>query len=240
MHMNLTDVVWAAAQALRLLAAAPAAWLLLVLAYLVVVEGLMFLPRVGFVLKLWAAAVGQAPVLVMAALVAAGQPLGADTPAALGRALLLPAASQAVLALGPLLAFGLGLLLLRRRAGPAALRFFFGQVWRDKPPPARDFLAFKLAMHAAALPFVFVPAAVVLAGQGGLDGLRQGLALAWAHPWALGGLGLAGVMFERLSMRLSRRLPSPWGAVAAGLLLPGFVAFSFAWLYTLSALAVAR
>lgn len=238
MHMNLSDVVWAAAQALRLLAAAPWAWLLLVLAYLLVVEGLMFVPRAGFVLKLWVAAVGQAPMLVMAALLAAGQPVAAG---ALWQSMaVLSPASQAVLALGPLLAFGLGLLLLRQRAGPAALRFFFGNIRKDKPPPAPDFLRFKLAMHVVSLPFVFVPAAVVLAGQGGLDGLRLGLSLAAAHPWALGALGLAGVMFERLAMRLPRRLPKPWGALATGMLLPGFLGFSFAWLYALSALAVAR
>lgn len=237
MHISLSDVVWAAAQALHLLAAAPGAWLALVLVYLAVVESLMFVPRVGFVLKLWLAAVGQAPVLVMAAAVAAGRPVDL---AALWQALLQPPASQLVLALGPWLSFGLGLALLWHRAGPAGLRFFFGNILRDKPPPAPDFLAFKLAMHAVSLPFTFVPAAVVLAGQGGLDGLRLGLSLAWAHPWALGCLGLAGMMFERLSMRLPKALPKPWGALAVGVFLVGFLGFSFAWLYVLSALAVAR
>ncbi|MEK8049139.1 hypothetical protein AACH10_02705 [Ideonella sp. DXS22W] len=241
MHMNLSDVVWALGQALQLLAAAPWAWLGLVLAYLLVVESLMFVPRVGFVLKLWAASLGQAPVLAIAALLAAG-------PAASGlamwqagtQALAQPPASQAALALGPLLAFAAGLVLLWRRAGTVPLRFFFGNVLRDAPPAKHDFLAFKLVMHGAGLPFVFVPAAVVLAGRPGWDGLWHGLTLAWAHPWALGVLGLAGVMFERLSARLATRLPRPWSGLALVPLLLGFVGLSFAWLYALSALAVAR
>lgn len=237
MHMNLSDVVWAMAQALLLLAAAPLVWLGAVLAYLLIVESLMFVPRLGFVLKLWVAGVAQAPLLALAARVAARQPI--DLPA-LWQACLQPPASQLALALGPLLAFGLGLVLLHRRAGAPALRFFFGNVLKDKPPPAQHFLAFKLAMHALALPFAFVPAAVVLGGHGGLAGLWQGLVLAWAHPWALGALGLVGVMFERQMVRLPRRLPRPWGALAAGVLLLGFVGFSFAWSYVLSALAVAR
>lgn len=241
MHMNLSDVVWALGQALRLLAAAPLGWLGLVLAYLLVVESLMFVPRVGFVLKLWAASLGQAPVLAIAALLAAGPPASAQALwVAGGAALAQPLASQAALALGPLLAFAAGLVLLWRRAGAAPLRFFFGNVLRDAPPARHDFLAFKLLMHAAGLPFVFVPAAVVLAGQPGWDGLLHGLALARAHPWALAALGLAGVMFERLSARLATRLPKPWRGLVLAPLLLGFVGLSFAWLYVLSALAVAR
>ena len=89
-------VVWALGQALHLLAAAPLAWLGLVLAYLLVVQGLMFVPRIGFLLKLWAASVGQAPVLAIAALLAAAP--GVSVQAlwqAGGQALAQPLASQA-------------------------------------------------------------------------------------------------------------------------------------------------
>lgn len=238
--MSLGDVIWAAGQALRLLAAAPGAWLLLVLVYLMVVQGAMRVPRIGWLLQRWLAVLGQVPVLAMAATVAAGQPLDADALSARWRALLMPPSTQAVLALGPLLSCGVGLAVLYRRAGSDGLRLFFGHALEDRSPPARDVLASRLAMHGALLPFVFVPAAVVLAGQDGLDGLRLGLSLAWAHPWALAALGLAGVVFERLSWRLTVRLPRPWSAVALGLVLPGGVGFSLAWLSALSVLATAR
>lgn len=131
--MTAADILNAAVAALALLGAAPWRLLLAAAIFLAVAEGLMFIPRAGFVLKQCVAALLAVQVLAMFRVAALGEP----PPLAilLDTAWLAPS-TILVLWLCALLPFALGLAVLAMRLGRPGVRFFFGSVLRDRPPPS--------------------------------------------------------------------------------------------------------
>jgi hypothetical protein len=231
--MTAADLLNAAAAALALLGAAPWRLLLAVAIFVAVAEGLMFIPRAGFVLKQCVAALLAVQVLAMLRVAALGEP----PPLAilLDTSWLAPS-TMLVLWLCALVPFGLGMaaLAIRRSSG---IGFFFGNVLRDRPPAPRDFLVAKVAMTLAGAPFTFVAPAVVLKGYIGWNALEQGLLAAllyWPAPLALLVLSLA---FEALCAGLQKALPKKLALPLTMALLLCFALFLFAYTYTLSAKA---
>ena len=230
--MNLAHFLLAATDAAALLAAHPLRWLAVVLTFLVAVEALMLIPRIGFVLKVAVAGIATAGVMAQFAGAAAGQ-----APSVLGwlSAFTWPVGAQAVLALAALLPFAIGVAYLQWSQGPSATRFFFGRIRRDAPPPRDAFLRFKVVMQLASLPLIWVTGAVVLQGLSGLSALGVALSAVGANLLAVALIGLMAVGFEGLTARLPAVLPKPVAlAVVVVSLLP-FLGWSFALLYTTSA-----
>jgi hypothetical protein len=224
--MAALDLLRAAAEALSLLAAAPWALLLASAVFLLLAEGLMFIPRIGFILKLCAGSLLAAQMLVLFKVAGLGEPPQLRT---LFEAVYLPLDSMLVLSLCGLLPFGAGLAVLAARRREA-VGYFFGNILKQKPPAPADFMAFKLAMHLVAAPFTFVAAAMVLKGYRGWNALEQGLVAAllyWQAPLVLMLLSMA---FDWLISRLPRRA----GPVLSLPLLLAYVLLLFAFTYTLS------
>jgi hypothetical protein len=224
--MAALDLLRAAAEALSLLAAAPWALLLASAVFLLLAEGLMFVPRIGFILKLCIGSLLAAQMLVLFKVAALGEPPQLRT---LFEAVYLPLDSMLVLCLCGLLPFGAGLaaLAVRRKE---ALEYFFGNILKQKRPAPADFMVFKLATHLIAAPFTFVAAAMVLKGYRGWNALEQGLVAAllyWQAPLVL---MLLSMTFDWLMSRLPRRA----GAVLSLPLLLVYVLLQFAFTYTLS------
>jgi hypothetical protein len=223
------DLLHGASGALALIGAAPWRLLLAVGIFLLVAEGLMFIPRAGFVLKLGVASVLAVQLLAMVRVAALGEPPQLRI---LLDASYLPPATMLVLWFCALVPFLLGIALLVARHD--SVRFFFGSVLRDRPPGPRPFLLFKLVMHAAAAPFTFVAPGVVLKGYIGWNALQQGLVAAllyWQVPLVLLVLSL---LFEALVAWLPKVLAPRVGAAMSLALLPLFVLCMFAYTYTLS------
>ena len=230
--MTLVQCLQAAIDAAALLGAHPFHWLAVVLTFLVAVEALMLIPRVGFVLKIGVAGIATAGVMSLFAGAAAGTP-----PSALGwlAAFTRPVGQQAVLALAGLLPFAVGLAYLRGALGPEGTRFFFGRIGRDAPPPKPAFLRFKFVMQAASLPLTWITGAVVLKGLSGLSALSAALGALVPHALALGLVGVMAMAFEALAAQPPAWLPKPVALAGSLVAVVLFLGWSFALLYTLSA-----
>ena len=221
------EILQSAGQALALVGTAPWPLLAGVLVFFVVAEGLMLVPRVGFLLKFCAAALLAPQILAMFRVASLGEPPSLRI---LADFIYLPPTSMLVLCGCALLPFFLGLSYFAATGRADGLRFFFGNVLKQKAPEARHFMAFKAIMTVASLPFTYVAPAMVLKGYIGGNALEQGLLaglLYWPSLLAL--LGVA-VAFETLVALLPRRL----AAWLAAPLVAGFLLFLFAFTYTLS------
>jgi hypothetical protein len=230
--MNLAEFFSAASAAIGLLAAHPLRWLGVVLAFLVAVESLMFIPYVGFALKLAVAGVVGAKVIAMFAAATAG---AAPSPAHLLSAFSLPASAQLVLAFGAVLPFAAGMIYLYFKAGPSAIEFFFGNIFKVKPPAKELFVQSKYVMQFFALPFTLLAGAVVLKGLSGFGALSAALAAALANWLPILLLGLLGLAFEWSSVQLPSFMPKWVAGAVGGVLLVLFLGWSFAVMYTVSA-----
>lgn len=220
--------------AVQLMLAHPGFWLMFVLVFLVLVEGLMFMPRIGFVVKTAVGAVLGGQALLLFATAAAG---GAPSLGQLLGVLHWPLGHVLALAGTSLLTFGLGLAFLRWKAGAAAPRFFFGRFGKEKPPAPRDFMVFKWAMYLGGLPWLMLPAVLVLTPQTtALQALATSLALAWTHLPALLLLTGLTVALEALQPALARVLPKPAALAVSALLLPVMVLGILAMQYSLGVL----
>jgi hypothetical protein len=230
--MNLAEFFSAASAATGFLAEHPLRWLGVVLTFLVAVESLMFIPYVGFALKLAVAGVVGAKVIAMFAAASAG---AAPSPAHLLSAFSLPANAQLALAFGAVLPFAAGMVYLYFKAGPSAIDFFFGNIFKVKPPTKELFVQSKYVMQFFALPFTLLAGAVVLKGLSGFGALSAALAAALANWLPILLLGLLGLAFEWSSAQLPSFMPK-WAAGAlGGVLLVLFLGWSFAVMYTVSA-----
>lgn len=228
--MGIGEILHSAGQALVLVGASPWSLLAGVLAYFLVAEGLMLVPRVGFLLKFCAAALLAPQLLAMFRVAALG-----ETPSLriLADVIYLPPSSMLVLCGCALLPFFAGLAWLAAAGRRDELRFFFGNVLRQKAPERRHFLAFKGIMTLASLPFTYVAPAVALKGYIGPNALTQGLLAGLLYWPSLLALLAVAVAFEALAALLPRRL----AALLAAPLLAGFLLFLFAFTYALSARA---
>lgn len=234
--MALADLLQAAAAAIALVGAFPGRLLLATTLFLAVAEGLMFIPRAGFVLKLCVASLLAVQILAMLRVASLGEP---PPLAILLDASYLPPASMLVLWLCALVPFALGLAVLAAAGARPGIPYFFGNVLRDPPPSPRAFLLFKAVMHVAAAAFTFVAPGIVLKGHIGWNALEQGLVAAllyWQAPLALLVLSVA---FDALATWLPGAVPQGRSKAFAGILtlvlLLFFVLFMFAFTYTLSA-----
>lgn len=232
--MDLQACIAAAADAVGLLAKFPLQWLGVTLVFFIGAEALMVVPYVGFVLKVVVAMLLMTQFVAMFAAAAAGQ---APSPLDLLGAFGLPASSQAVLALAALVPFAAGMLFLYFASGPAAPRFFFGNLLKraDKPPAPADFLRLKYVLHLMSLPFALLPGAIALRGLVGAEALRQAISAAMIHWLPILLIALITLAFEWMQVRLSSWTPKA-AAMAVGVVLTLlFVAWQVAIVYAVSA-----
>ncbi len=234
--MTLTDFLACAVEALQLLDLYPFQWLLLVVIFLVVVEGIMFIPVVGFTLKLWVASIAAAQTLLLFASAAHGQP---PDLARLIDAFYLPATAQLILFATSLMAFLAGLLYLYLAGDTTATTFFFGNILKTKPPERALFFRFKVVMQVFALPFTFLAGAVVLKGLTGWAALGAALSVAAAN-WLVVLLLLAiSLAFEWCMAKVPELFSKALAATITVLMLVFYVAWSLSLGYTVSARALA-
>lgn len=234
--MNVAECLSAASQAWSLLTAHPLRWLGVILVVLVAVESLMFIPYVGFVVKLAVAGVVMAQVIAIFGAAAAGQ---APSPLDLLSAFSRPFSAQLVLAGAALLPFAVGVLFLYLKAGPASIEFFFGNLLKTKPPAMADFAQFKYVMQLVALPFTLLAGAVVIKGLTGAAAVSAALVAAVTNWLPLLLLGVLALAFEWSSTALPSLMPKPAAALVGGVLLVLFLAWMSAIMYTVSVRAFA-
>jgi hypothetical protein len=231
-NVSFTEFLITLFEAWDLLAAQPFLWLSVMVVFLVAVESLMFIPYIGFVLKLSVAGVASGSVLTMVASTAAGR---SPELMELKAAFYLPWPTQAALAGAALVPFLLGMVYLYQRAGAEPPRFFFSNIFKVKPPTKDLFLEAKFAMHIFALPFYLVTGAVVLKGASGWPAVALALTAAQANWVPILLLGLIALGFEWLSMQLTSWLPKAAATTFGIVLMLLFLAWSFAVMYTVSA-----
>jgi len=230
--VNLSEFITAASDAWGLLASYPFRWLAVVVVFLVAVESLMFIPYVGFLVKLTVAGIVVPQIVAIFAGAAQGQ---APSPVGMLGAFSFPPSTQAVLVGAALLPFALGILFLYVKGGPQAIEFFFGNILKTKPPPPALFEQFKYIMQLMGLPFTLLAGAVVVKGLVGIAALSEALSAAIANWLPVLLLAILAFAFEWSSAHLASVLPKPIAAVVGGVLLVVFLAWSFAITYTVSA-----
>jgi hypothetical protein len=232
--MDIHQFLSASSGAVRLLAANPWHWLGIVLIFLIGVEALMFIPYVGFVLKLAVAGIVGAKILEMFASSSTGaKPNLTD----LLTSFALPVETQVLLAFAAIIPFAIGMVFLYLKAGPSAIEFFFSNIFRVKPPPKEIFVQLKYVMLVASLPLTFLAGAVVLKGLSGFAAVTAALSAAIANWLPILLIGALAIAFEWVSIQLPSLVPKPVAAGIGGVLLICFLAWSLAAIYTLSAVA---
>ncbi len=231
--LGVTEIARCARHALALLAAYPLRWLLLIIVFFVVVESLMFIPYIGFVAKMALAGLLGAQMLVLFSGAAAGQP---PKPSRLFGVFSLLASAQLVLVLTALVPFIIGLAyLVAQGGGLHSVAYFFGNILTSKPPAPDVFFIFKIILYIAGLPLMFIPAAVVLRGLSGSRAVAEGVRAAVRNwPAALAYIAPA-IFLEWLVLELPVFLPRTALAVLAVVAVVILVAWSFSFLYALSA-----
>ena len=229
--MQLEAVLASTAQAWALLAAYPLSWLMVIVVFLVAVEALTFIPYIGFLLKLAVAGVVGAQLFSLFAGAASGS---APSPLSLLAAFGLPVAAQLTLAFAAALPLLAGLLYLYLTSGANSLRFFFGNIFKEKPPGPAAFVRFKYVMHLVALPLSLVVGAVMLTGASGIAAFAAAVSAAASNWLPVLSLGLLAVVFEGLSVALPKLLPKTMAIATGILLLVAFVAWSSAFVYAVS------
>lgn len=230
--MTLPQFLSAISQALRLLISYPLRSLAVALTFLIAVEAFMFIPYLGFTFKIALSGVLGAQALAMFAAAAAGRGL---SPVKFLSAFSFPIAAQAALVVGALIPFVAGMLFLYFKAGPTAVEFFFGNIFKTNPPNESMFTQMKYVMQLFALPFTFLAGAVVLKGVSGLTALSTAFAAAAKNWLPILFLGLINLVYEWASIQLPSFLSKPASAIVGGILLLLFIAWSFAVAYTVSA-----
>jgi hypothetical protein len=230
--LDVRDILASASHANRLLARHPVRWPAIALLFLVIVQGLMFVPYGGFLLKLAAAGLLGTQVLRM---VAASERGIAPGPLDMFQAFRLPLSSQLPILLASLLGFAVGILfLVLCGQGDAARALFFGRVLTAPRLDPALFLAFKCVMIATDLPLAFIAPAVALAAVTGLRAVTVGLSAARGNLVVLAVSVVLSVAFE-LAMASLPNVAPPVGSIMSLVLVFAYVT----WLFTFSfALAV--
>ena len=230
--MNLSEVLASASDAWALVAAHPMRWAAVLVIFLVAVESLTLVPYVGFVLKLSVAGIVVPQLIALFAEAAAGRP---PSPTGLAGALSFSPSTMAVLVGAALLPFAAGILFLYAKDGLDGIQFFFGNMFRLKPPPAERMEQFKYVTTVVAIPFTLLAGAVVLQHLSGLAALTAALSAAVVHWLPVLVLSVLGLAFEWASVQLATSLPKPAAVVVGIGLLLAYLAFALAMTYTVSA-----
>lgn len=222
-------------RSVALLRAFPFRWLLFTILFLAAVESLMFIPYIGFVVKLAVAGVLYPQWMLMFADADAGRkPMLRTFLGGFAR----PVSELWVLIVAGVIPFLIGIAYLMIAGGGwQGAAFFFGHFGATRPPDVDRYLAFKVVMNVVGMAFVFVPGAVALRGLSGLAALVGSLRAA-ACNWAVVLFFFAmSVAFEFLSNALPALLPLP--KLSTGILLVvlliAFLAWSISFAYTISA-----
>ncbi len=229
--MNLSEFLASASEAWALLASYPFRWLAVIVVFLVAVESLMFIPYIGFVVKLAVAGIVVPQVVAIFAGAAHGQ---LPSPVGMLGAFSFPPSTQAVLVGAALFPFTVGVLFLYAKGGTQAIEFFFGNILKTKPPSAELFVQFKYVMQLIALPLTLLAGAVVVKGLVGLAALSAALSTAVANWLPVLLLALIALTFEWSSQQLPAFLPKPIAVAVGGVLVVLFLAWTFAITYTVS------
>ena len=131
----------------------------IILLFIVMAEALMFVPFIGFLAKIVVAGFLAAQILAVLCDAAAGTP---PNPLALFRTSRFRMTEIISLTLASLLPFAVGIAFLYMSEGAPAIKYFFGNIRKDKAPSTELFFQFKLVMYFVNSFVFFVPAAIVL------------------------------------------------------------------------------
>ena len=225
--MDLQACIAAASEAIVLLLRFPLQWIGVMLAFLVCVEALMFIPRVGFALKTALASMLLASGMTMFAAAAGGQ---SPSPLDWFSVFKMPASSQIILAVAGWLPFAGGVLFLRWRAGPGTVRYFFGNILKEKPPASELFLQSKYVMLLLSLPLCLLPGAMVRQSLSGMDALLPAFSAAVINWLPILLMTLIALAIEWAMVKLPSWLPK---RVAVALILP-LLLLTVAWTFAIS------
>ncbi len=232
-NLDLKSFWNAASESFVLLARYPFRWLLLIILFLVSVESLMFIPYVGFVVKMIVSGIVSAQILLLFSFASAGR-----TPSIkiLGGLFHRSFSSQAVIAASALIPFLLGMVyLIEVGDGVSAVAYFFGSILKDAPPDAHAFFGAKCVMYVAALPLAFISPAIVLCGLNGLKAAAIGIRAAFLNWPILLALLAIDIAFERLEVFLPASLPGWTGIALSIVALILFLGWSMSLSYALAA-----
>jgi hypothetical protein len=230
--MSIPEILTAAGNALDLILSFPGHWLLFIVAFVVIAEALMFVPYVGFTLKMIVATLIGAHSYVLFQDAAAG--VRPDLAGIFG-AFSLPLMAQTSIVLSGIIPFFIGVLYLQLTGGWPATRFFFGNILKEKPPEASQFERFKYVMQFSAIPFTFVAPLVVLGGVHDSTALVRGVLLG-LHHWPILLLLLGISLFaEWGNARMTSGLPKKYALPILGVSMVAFIAWGFSFGYTLYA-----
>jgi hypothetical protein len=235
--LTLAEFKAALRHSVALLSARPLKWLAITVVFLIAVESLMFIPFIGFLVKLSVAGLLVAQWMRMFVDVDAGHAPRLRT---FVDALALPWSAQWILVVAAITPFLIGIVFLAATGGGwQGAAFFFGHMAKEAAPDAGRFFVFKFVMALVSTLFAFVAGAVVLRGMAGIPALTLALRAA-AQNWRVMLFFLAtGTAFEGLQATLSA-LPIPLVAIAIALAtLPVYLAWTIAFSYALSVRALA-
>ena len=233
--MGFTLVQGAAREAVGLIVRSPFRWIAAVLTFLVLSEGVMFIPYVGFLLKLLIGSLLAAGMIKLLEQAAGGEPPRVSR---VFSGFGLPMGAKSTLFAGALIPFAAGIAYLYFRSGHSGIAYFFGNVLRDERPTPKDFQAFKTVMYTVATPLVFVAAAVVLNRLSGWTAFETAIKAAvrhWPAPLTVLAMNLA---FERIVVAALQSLPQGSAGPATGILVIVYLAWSFAFTYSLAVRAL--
>ena len=233
--MTLKQIRAAASEAIQLLSKNTFAWLAAILIFLILSEGMMFIPYVGFLVKLLVASLLAAGIIGMFwhASTSANPKLGE-----VFSGFKLPIAGQITLFVSVAIPFAIGIVYLYAQAGQLGVAYFFGNILRDKPPAKDLFVAFKTIMYLVATPLVFVGAAVVLKRLSGFEAFKVAIGAALRHWQAIFILLVMNLTFEQVLVITAEVMPEVTTVIVTVSLLLLYIAWSSAFTYTLAVRAL--
>jgi hypothetical protein len=234
--MSIHEIYIAAGTALDLILAFPGRWMLFIVVFVVVVEAMMFIPYVGFTLKMIVGSLIGAQGFVLFRDAAVGVPPDLS---GIFDAFGLPLLAQASIVLGGIIPLIIGILYLQLTVGWPATKFFFGNIMKAKPPEASRFERFKYIMQLGAIPFTFVAPIVIIGGIHDLTAVTRGVLLGLNHWPVLLLLLVTSLLAEWGNARITSDLPKKYAIPLLGFSIVAFIVWTFAFSFTLyTAIAV--
>jgi hypothetical protein len=178
-----SDFLASLRESIALLRAHPFRWLILMAVFLAIIEGVTLVPYLGFFFRLALVGVLMRQWMLLFADAEAGRPPRRTWISAVWR----PFSEAWVLVIARLVPFFAALVYLFMAGnGWDDVSAFFGHASSSDTLEVDRFFVFKLILHVAATPFVFMPAGIALCGQKGLVAIHEGLLSAVRNPGVLG------------------------------------------------------
>lgn len=176
--LTLKDIAESVLAAFSLLKAYPLRWLGFALLFLLCVEPLMFIPYVGFAIKLALSSIFAAQMLMLGSEAAAHKAPSVKTLLAAFR---IAPPKLTLLVLTTWIMFAIGIAWLWVIDGDASVRYFLGNILVDAAPSTGSFTQFKLVLFAAGTLLSFVPPVIVLTSTPSTDVLPLAFKAAFAN-----------------------------------------------------------